>query len=413
MPKQLHAANSGDIVSKVDAFRTHQFDSEIPLHHFRDGLDPSPELSQMGRHAPLIEPAENSAPGWLVTGRDEVRAILGDAVRFRSQPPAPSAEESTRRVQPGNLLQYDPPEHTRLRQMLAPEFTVRRMRRLAPLVADIVAGRLDDMAAAGPPADLMRLFAWPIPGQVNCALIGIPRDDWLMLQRNLDITHKADRSPERKRASGRAYTAYMNRLVSQQRRDPGQDLLGRLIREYGADITDAELAGIAGTLMLAGLENAAGMLGLGTLALLEHPGQLTQLRNRPELIDQAVEELIRFISVLSTVSPRTVAEDVSLAGRQIKAGDVVVCSLLAVNRAKVPGGPADDLDIAREDGSHIAFGHGIHHCIGAALARLELRIGYLALLRRFPGLRLAVPREELRFRSYAPNYNLEALPVTW
>lgn len=410
MPKQLNATSSGDTVSKVDAFRTHQFDSEIPLHHLRDGLDPSPELSQMGRQTPLIEPAENPAPGWLATGRDEVRAILGDSVRFRSQPPAPSEEESTRRVQAGNLLQYDPPEHTRLRQMLAPEFTVRQMRRLEPLIADIVAGRLDDMQAAGSPADLMRHFAWPIPGLVNCALIGIPRDDWLMLQRKLDITHKADRSAEQKRASGRAYSAYMSRLVARQRRNPGQDLLGRLIRKHGTDVTDAELAGLAGMLMLAGLENAAGMLGLGILALLEHPEQLALLRNRPELIDQAVEDLIRYISVLSTVSPRTVAEDVSLAGRQLKAGEVVVCSLLAINRA---GGPADGLDITRADTAHMAFGYGVHHCIGAALARLELRVGYLALLRRFPGLKLAVPREELRFRSYAPNYNLEALPVAW
>lgn len=367
----------------------------------------------MGQETPLIEPTGPSAPGWLVTGRDEVRAVLGDAKRFSSQPPANTAEESIGRIQAGNLLQYDPPEHTRLRQMLTPEFTVRQMRRLAPLVEDIVADRLDALAAAGPPADLMKHFAWPIPALVNCAFIGIPRDDRVMLTRNLDITHAANRSREQKIAAGKTYVAYMSRLVSHKRSNPGQDLLGRLIRRYGSDITDAELAGIGGTLMGAGLENIAGMLGLGTLALLEHPDQLTLLRDRPELIDRAVEELIRYISIISTVSPRTVTEDVSLAGKQIKSGEVVVCSLLAINRAKIPGRPADDLDIAREDSVHMAFGHGIHHCIGAALARLELRIGYLALLRRFPGLRLAIPRDELRFRSYAPNYNVETLPVAW
>jgi cytochrome P450 len=186
------------------------------------------------------------------------------------------------------------------------------------------------------------------------------------------------------------------------------------VREHGGNITDGELEGLAASLMAAGIENVASMLGLGVLALLEHPDQLTLLRDRPELIDRAVEELLRYVSIISTASPRTAVEDVPLAGRVVRAGERVVCSLFAANRIRTPGAPEDGLDITREPAPHMAFGHGIHHCLGAPLARMELRIAYLALLRRFPTLRLAVPPEDIHFRPpTSRNYAVETLPVTW
>jgi cytochrome P450 len=407
-------SDGGDVVSRVDtirtAFRTHQFDSEILR---RDGLDPLPQMSRVSLKTPLIELAGPLAPAWLATGRDEVRTILGDPKRFSSHPPADSEEESIQQIAAGNLLQYDPPEHTRLRRMLAPEFTVQKMRRLAPLVENIVAERLDLLEAVGPPADLIRHFAWPVAALVSCALIGIPCDDRYMLAHNLNITSDGRRSGKQAASAAKAYEDYMRRLVSQKRLDPGQDLLSRLIRKYGSKISDKELAGIGSNFVRSGLDNIGGMLGLGTLALLEHPEQLTLIRNRPEVIDQAVEELIRYISIVPIVSPRTAVEDVSLAGKVIKAREVVICSVLAVNRTQTPGGLGDGLDVTREINSHMAFGHGNHYCIGAALTRVELQIAYLALLHRFSDLRLAVPRDELRFRSYAGNYNVETLPVTW
>lgn len=412
MSKPLQVIGDGDVAWRADYSHTPQFDSEI-LH--RDGLGPLPELSRMSLETPLavlIDPAGNSHLHWLATGRDEVRAVLGDPKRFSSHPPADDDKESIELIQAGNLLQYDPPEHTRLRQLLAPEFTVRKMRGLAPVVENIVTERLDAVQAAGPPADLVKQFALPISAQVACVFIGVPRDDRAMLGRRLDIMSDDRRGREQKVAAEKALAAYMIRLVSQKRRDTGQDLLSSLIRRSDSGVSDEELAGVGESLMIA-WTNLDRMLGLGILALLDRPDQLALLRARPELIDQAVEELLRYISIVPGVSPRTAMEDVPLADKVIKVGEVVTCSVLAANRAHTSGGLGDDLDITREVTSHLAFGHGIHYCLAAPLAREVLRISYLMLLGRFPDLRLAVSRDELQFRSSAPNYQVETLPVVW
>jgi cytochrome P450 len=393
----------------------------LPVHKRRDRFDPVPELGRLRAESPLVKLDLSTGPssqvGWLATGHDEVRAVLGDSHRFSTLPPADSEADSRRLVQIGNLLHYDPPEHTRLRQMLIPEFTVRRMRRLEPLVERIVASRLEVLAGAGPPADLMRHFAWPIPGLVACELLGVPRDDQAELARNLELSRGGGRgggiSRARQLAGGKAFTAYMAKHAAGKRRDPGEDMLGMLVREHGADLTDEELAGIGASVMGAGFENVSGALGLGTLALLEHPDQLALLRERPELLDPAVEELLRYASVIPTASPRTARADVPLAGQLVRPGEQVICSLIAVNRPD-PGTARDRFDITREPVPHMAFGHGVHHCLGAPLARMELRIAYRALLRRFPTLRLAVPPEEIRFRPPASrNYAVESLPVSW
>jgi cytochrome P450 len=294
----MNAISGGDdVVSRVDnyraAFRAHQFDFDSELLRL-DGLDSLPQLSQVSLETPLIELGGPLAPGWLATGRDEVRAILGDPKRFSSHPPADSEEESIQQIMAGNLLVLDPPEHTRLRRMLAPEFTVRTMRRLSPLVDNIVAERLDVLEAVGPPADLIRHFAGPVAGLVSCALVGIPSDDRYMLAHHIDVLADRRHSAKQTASAETAYVDYMRRLVSHKRLDPGEDLLSRLICKYGSNISDEELAGIGAIFMRSGLDNIGGMLGLGTLALLEHPDQLTLIRNRPEVIDQAVEELIRY-----------------------------------------------------------------------------------------------------------------------
>ncbi|MGP2442942.1 cytochrome P450 [Streptomyces sp. JW3] len=390
---------------------------DLPPHLRRDGLDPLPELSRMSNETPVCP--DPGAADWLATGRAEARAILGDADRFTAKPPDLERAISRGAREEGNLLHYDPPEHTRLRKLIAPEFTLRRMRRMEPIVEQIVAERLDVLAAAGSPADLMRHFGWPVPGLVICALLGIPRDDLADLGRMLDVrapsrmdAHSTGRTRKRV-AAQKAFASYMSRIVAQKRRDPGEDMLGMLIREHGDDVTDAELAGVCASFMAAGLEGSAQMLGLGLLALLQHPGQLALLRADPALLPRAVEELLRYVSVVSTASPRTALTDVTVGGELIKKGQVVSCSLLAVNRTRPAGLPPDRLDITREDTGHVAFGHGIHYCVGAALARAQLRLSFAALLSRFPGLRLAVPVDDLRFRQFAVQYGVEELPVAW
>ncbi|MER5252496.1 cytochrome P450 [Streptomyces sp. NPDC002855] len=386
--------------------------SDLSMHNRRDRLDPLPELSELSARAPLSEvelgDGPGSSTGWLVTGHDEVRAVLGDAERFSTAPPA----GGSRPVQAGNLIQYDPPDHARLRLLLTPEFTVRRMRGLQPAVASVVADCLDSLEKAGQPADFMRHVAWPVPGLVMCELFGVERDDRAELARLLKVSRPAFRGRRLQMTAGAAYLAYVDQLVARNRRAPGDDLLGRLVREHGDDIDDDELVGLTAFVMGSGVENMASMLGLGILALFEHPDQLDLLRQCPHLIDQAVEEFIRYLSIIPTASPRTAREDVPLAGRVIKAGDQVACSLFAANRVRPPGTPPDVLDITREPAAHVGLGHGIHYCIGASLVRMELRSAYLAVLRRFPGLRCAVPPEEIRFRTQAP-YGVETLPVTW
>jgi cytochrome P450 len=368
----------------------------------RDRMDPSPELYQAIAETPLIEIPDGRPVNWIALGMDEVKAILGDTVRFSNEPDRGGAI-------PGNLLQLDPPEHTRIRRLLQPEFTPRRMRALQSMVEEIVVACVDDMERAGSPGDLMRRFAWPITALVSCEMFGMPRDDALEMMRLHTVRSTGEGSNQR-----RAFLTndtYGKKLVERARKEPGDDLMGRLVREHGDDLSDDDLHGIFDSVVFAQLEGTAQMLGMQVLALLEHPDQLALLRERPELMDRAVEELMRYVSPIPIVSPRRAVEDVPLSGRVIKKGDSVQCSLLAANRA-LPR-DEDGLDITRENASHMALGHGAHFCVGAGLGRLELRLGLAELLRRFPNLRLAVEFEELRFRFTSPQFGVNALPVAW
>lgn len=391
----------------------------IPVDVRRDRFDPVDELNELRAESPVTPwdtvPGLAHRPSWLVTGHELVRTVLGDYRRFRTKPPADTEEESDQLIQPGNLLHYDPPEHSRLRKMFTAEFTVKRMRRLEPRIEAILAEYLDMLEQAGPPLDLMRQFAQPVPGMIICELLGVPPDDHANLARYGNMLRDGTRTREQRMAAGTWLLNYFGAHVARLRKEPDEELLGMLVREHGDELTDEDLTGFATALVNAGLDNTSAMIGLGVLLLLEHPDQLTLLRARPELIDNAVEELLRYISVIPTASPRTATEDVTLAGVTIKKGDRVKCSLMSANRDPAGCREPDRLDITREPAPHVAFGHGVHHCLGAPLARMEMRMVYPALFQRFPGLKLAVPPESVRFRV-APSkvvFSVEALPVTW
>ncbi|MEU7575987.1 cytochrome P450 [Streptomyces sp. NPDC041068] len=360
--------------------------------------------------APLVETVVpgTSDRAWIANGYDEVRAILSDD-RFSTMPPADTAEASRRLLQPGNLLQYDPPEHTRLRRMLTAEFTLRRVRELEPLVEGIVKDRLDALEGAGQPVDLVQHFVWPTTSLIGCAMLGIPRDDQAELARHLDTNRVDNPDREQRDMAGTAYLVYLGKLMRQKRRDPGDDLLGRLIRKHGTNLTEGELTGTAATLLASLIPITGGTLGLGLVGLLENPDQLAVLIERPELIDHAVEEVIRSVTIIPHASPRTAKEDVTIGDHVIKSGEFVACSLLEANGTRLPGEPQDTLDITRDNSGHMAFGHGLHYCLGASLARMELRVAISELLRRFPKVRLAVERDELRFTAKS----VESLPVAW
>ncbi|MFE2753218.1 cytochrome P450 [Actinosynnema sp. NPDC059335] len=390
----------------------------MPLYMRRVGFDPDPAIAEVrDREGVVRVDSALGVPVWLVTRVEDVRRVYGDPLRFGNSAPhlvpgAPAlSEEELAAARPGNLLVFDPPEHTRLRRLLAPEFTVRRMRRLEPRVHEIVRDHLDAIERQGPPADLVPDFALPVPALVICELLGVPAEDRDAFQaryaRYFDMTLSFD---ERVAVQFEAKD-YLARLVARARREPGDDLLGMLVRDTTADLTDRELVGMADLLLLAGHETTANMLGLGTLALLRHPAQFRLLREEPDRAAAAVEELLRWLSVVHTGVPRVTTTDVELGGHALGPGELVVCALPAANRDPALVPDPERLDVTRAAGSHVAFGHGVHHCLGAPLARMEMRIAFAALARRFPGLRTVDPEPD--YRPEAVVYGLSSLRVTW
>ena len=393
-----------------------------PLHMRRDAFSPTAELREI-RETDGVRTTINAfgMTVFLVTRHEDIKEVLSDHERFsNARPPgfvvpgAPEiSEEEATSSRAGNLLGLDPPEHQRLRRMLTPEFTIRRMKRLEPRIVEIVDAQLDAMERAGPPADLVARFALPIPSLVICELLGVPYDDREDFQRRsarqLDLSIPIAERLEVVR-QGRAY---MGSLVERSRRQPGDDILGMLVREHGTELTDDELVGIASLLLLAGHETTSNMLGLGTLALLRHPEQLAAVRDDPDAIGPAVEELLRWLSIVHSGIPRITTTDVEIAGVHIPAGQLVFVSLPSGNRDPNFIDAPEALDIGRGAPGHLAFGHGVHHCLGAPLARMEMRIAFPALLRRFPTLALAEDFAEVAFRSFHFIYGLKSLEVAW
>jgi cytochrome P450 len=359
---------------------------------------------------------------WLVTRLADVRAVLADSRRFSNVLPAelfsrlrgePVSEEAAARSRRGSLLSADPPEHTRLRRMLTAVFTVRQMRQLEPRIQEIVENHLEAMARTGPPVDLVQAFALPIPSLVICELLGVPYEDRAYFQRLSSQLLDLSLEPAQRTQAFEDSRRYISTLVERHRAQPGSGILADLIREHGDDLDAEELAGIGSLLLVAGHETTANMLGLGTLALLRHPEQFRLVRDHPEHVDAAVEELLRWLSIVTTAVNRITTEPVELGGRTIPAGELVLVCLPAANRDPALVPEPDVLDVTRGAIGHLAFGHGIHHCLGAPLARMEMRIAYPALLRRFPGLRLADPDAPVPMRDASFIYGVAALPVAW
>jgi cytochrome P450 len=350
--------------------------------------------------------------GWLVAGHAQARAVLADP-RFSSRhelahypladvgelPPAPV----------GTLTAMDGPEHSRYRKLLAGKFTVRRMRQLTVRLEEITSAQLDFMAEQGSPADLVSAFAQPVPAVMICELLGVPYADRESFQRDAAVLSGVDVKPEEQYAAFGAIAGYLRGLVTAKRTDPTDDLLSDLT---SSDLTDDELAGVASFLLGAGLDTTANMIALGTFALLSHPAQLAALRDDPTLVDGAVEELLRYLTIAHT-GARAALEDVELDGRLIRAGETVALAIGAANRDPAKFPDPDRLDVRRQATGHLAFGHGVHQCLGQQLARVEMRVALPALLDRFPGLRLAVPPEEVPLRHDSDIYGVHRLPVTW
>jgi cytochrome P450 len=384
---------------------------EIPIGGRAAGCPfaPVPELYEAQkdeelRRVTVPSPMLGAFDAVVVTRYEDVKTVLADD-RLRMGGSMP--------YQAGNLLSYDGPEHTRLRRMLTASFTARRAREQRPQIEEVVTAALDEVEKAGPGADLVQLFCTPIPTLVICELLGVPYADREEFQRRTAIALDFSNSREVQMEKAAEMEAYMAGLVAGHREEPGDNVLGRVVREYGDQLTDSELAGIGNMLLIAGHETIANTLASSIALLLQHPDQLAVVRDEPEAVDGAVEELLRYV-VPATILPRQASGDIPVRDQEIKEGERVVASVLAANRdLGASGEDLDRLDVRRPVQRHLTFGFGPHQCLGQQLARMELRVALPALFNRFPELRLAVAPEELDYRTNALVFGVNALPVTW
>lgn len=353
---------------------------------------------------------------WLVTRYDDVRTVLADPRLSRAATTRPDTPRlGPARPEPDSLMAMDPPDHTRLRRLLVPAFSSRRIERLRPRVAGTVGELLDGMAQAGPPADLVRHLSMPLPIITICELLGVPPEDrdsfrdWTDAALTLRPGAVDAVTQARQRLAG-----YLGRLVEHKAQQPADDVLSSLVSARDDDrLSSAELVSVAGTLITAGYHTVAHSLANSVLALLRHPDQLDPLRGGSELPAPVVEELLRWTpGPVSGGTIRIATEDVRIGSTVVRSGEAVIPSTASANRDAAVFPDPDALLLGRTDNRHVAFGPGIHHCLGAALARLELQVAIGELLRRFPGLRLAVPEEELVWGGGMIR-GVSSLPVAW
>jgi cytochrome P450 len=365
-------------------------------------FDPAPGLAaRRGGGAVQTVELRNGARAFLVLGFEEARAVLADTrfssdrVRYkdatalqphevaelaaaadRGEPLRPADVERT----DGMFVFMDPPEHTRIRRLLQGQFTVRRMRALTERMRAIADEHIDAMLAAGPDADLVAAYALPLPSQMICELLGVDYADRARFQENTAVGLSSTSSDaDRSRALGELYT-FLAGLVAHKKENPADDLLSGLVHDTDPPLPDNQLVDIALVLLGAGHETTANMLGLGTFALLRDPGQLAFLREHPDRIDDAVEELLRHLSIIQLGVSRVATENLEVGGVTVPAGSTVVVALPEVNRDPRTVEAGDELDLSRRRVPHLAFGHGVHQCIGSQLARVEMQVGFERLV---------------------------------
>ncbi|MEV6028407.1 cytochrome P450 [Streptomyces sp. NPDC052036] len=355
----------------------------------------------------------------LVTDYESVRTVLSDARFSRAATAQPGAPRiGTEPQNAKNLLSMDPPEHTRVRRLVSREFTARRVAALRPRIQSCTDELLDAMEKAGSPTDLVPALAFPLPVTVICELLGVPLDEREQIAEwSGTVLSTVSLPVEQIMAAHMGLATYLGKLIAVKREKPGDDLLSALVSIHEADaerLDEEELLHLAITLLIAGHETTTNQIANGVLALLTHPEQFEAARRDPGRVPAAVEELLRFVPPGDEATLRIAMEDVKLGDTVVPAGTAVLASLASANRDAGQFTDPDTLDVTRvPDVQHLTFGYGIHYCLGAGLARLELEIAIGSLLRRFPTLRLAVPAQEVPRSSGRLIHGVTSLPVAW
>ncbi|WP_235739143.1 cytochrome P450 [Nocardioides alcanivorans] len=376
----------------VDLSRLDKIPDSLSWPLKRDGFDPPARLAEVRAVDPVHK--LGSLLGidiWLVTGEEAGRQALTEQDVFSTDIRPYVGKRGAADGDIGGLGFTDPPDHTRLRRLITPEFTMRRLQRIQPSLDRIIAGQLDEIesrARVHDVVDLVPSFAFPIPFLMICELLGLPDKDRETFR---ELGHaRFDVTTGGVGALGAISESreFLKEATARQRREPGPGLIGQIIREQGDEISDYDLAGLADGVFTGGMETSAGMLAMGTSVLLGHSTAWKRMGAEPDFVAPAVEELLRYLSVVQVAFPRFAKQDVVVGGQHVHAGDVVLVSLPGADRDPVFGDAPDSFDPDRPVRSHLAFGHGIHRCVGAELARMELRAAYPAIAQRFPEMHL-------------------------
>ena len=386
--------------------------------------DPYPFYARMRAEAPVHQlTLPDNREAWLVVRYAEVAAVLKDErfIKDRFKTPELTAKQPwmPKSFLPltHNMLDQDPPDHTRLRSLVHKVFTPRLVEEMRRRVQSLT----DEFLEAAKPTgkmDLIRDYALPLPSTIIAEMLGVPAEDRHRFHRwtnSMVIADTSKLSLLRALPAVLALLRYVRKIVKKRRSEPRDDLASALVRaeEAGDQLSEDELVAMIVLLLIAGHETTVNLIGNGTLALLEHPEQMDQLRKNPAMIQSAVEEMLRYNGPLAMATERFASEDVSVSGVAIPRNALVFAVLGSANRDEQQFPNPDNLDLARADNKHVAFGLGIHYCLGAPLARLEGQIAINTLLQRAPALRLAVPREKLRWRRGYVLRGLNSLPVAF
>ncbi len=395
---------------------------EYPLAR-RCPIDPPEDYARLRAEEPITRVVlPTGQEVWLVTQYAHVRALLTDGrlSSDRGDPRFPLRAPVQDELRKGfadvgkALIGLDLPEHSAPRRMVVNEFTVRRINELRPRIQEIVDERIDAMLARGTEADLFADLAAPVPAMVISELLGVPDERRSFFQEQTQILVRPSSTREQMAAASEALNEFMDDLITGKERDPGDDLLGRLIvrnRETGV-FTHELLVGMAMLLLVAGHETTSNMIALGTIALLREPGAFAELRDDPDLVVKTIEEMLRYQPIIDSLA-RFAKADIEIGGVTIKAGDGVMLSLGSANRDDASFPDAAEFDVHRGDRHHVSFGYGIHQCLGQNLARAELEITFRTLLRRIPTLRLAVDIADLPYKDSVAISGVYRLPVAW
>ncbi|KWF30828.1 cytochrome P450 [Burkholderia pseudomultivorans] len=358
---------------------------------------------------------------WLLTRYDDVRAVLGDN-RFSGDPQKPgypslsAARDAVLDLEPA-FIRMDPPEHGHYRRMLTKEFMIKRVSDMRPRIESIFNRLVDELIAKGPPANLVEDLFLPLTSEVIAWLLDVPHEDHGFFQEQSRLKVLLDVDPSIPKAASDRILSYLDRLIAEREKDAEQrtDLLSRLIVEQvrPGHLTHRELVVMADLLLMAGHETTANQMALGVYSFLTNPDQMQLLRDDPSLLRNAVEEMLRFHTIVHYNAFRVAVEDVEVAGQLIRKGEGVIALISGANHDPAAFPQPEKFDITRKADHHVAFSYGIHQCLGQPLARVELQVVFGALFQRMPTLRFAVPVEEINGKGDHFVQGLETLPVTW